>query len=789
MKSKSIQTEHSTNGTPAAPAIRRITVPVEGMDCADCARTVEQGLVNISGVKSASVNLINARADIAYDPAQTGRNAFVSRIEELGYSVPQQSADGSGSLRFRIEGMDCGDCARTVEKLVANLPGVEAAQVNFGAALLEVHGSGIRAGSIEGAVESAGFRAAPLGGTSAPQKRRFTLHQILTLAGTLLLAAGYLAIVLGAPHLVSTALFAAAIATGFPTARAALAALRVRRIDMNVLMTLAVVGAAVLGAWEEGAMTYVLYMIGTTLQAATIDRARQAIGALAKLVPDQATVLRGDREERVPLDSIAAGELVRIRPGERIGVDGFVERGRSSLNQAAVTGESIPVAAEPGSRVFAGSINGNGALEVRVSTPASDNTLARISAMVESAQAQRAPAQEFVDRFAARYTPLVVAGAALVATVPPLLFAQPFTDWFYRALVLLVIACPCALVIATPVAVVSALGNATRRGVLLRGGVALERLASLKALAFDKTGTLTRSRLTVTDILPVDGSSEEEVLALAAALEQSSEHPIGRTIVAAARERNLALAAVEDFQMQPGQGVRGSLGGKRYLLGGPRMMGEERILLHKAQPLMKPLTVQGKMVLLLAADRKPIAVFGLADLMRHNTPEVIQQLKQSGIRHIALLSGDSPAVAGAIAEAARVDEMRAGLLPADKVTALQELKARWHEVGMVGDGVNDAPALAAATTGIAMGMSGTDVALETADIVLMGDDLSKLPWAIRLARSTTALMRQNITIALVSKAVFLVLGAAGIANLWVAVFADMGVSLLVTLNALRLMRK
>lgn len=769
--------------------LKRETLLIAGMDCADCAKTLEQGLAAMPGVETASVNLIGGRANVAYDPSQVNHAALVHQVQELGYSVNERL----DRMRFRVEGMDCMDCARTVERVVCELPGVQSASVNFGAAILDVNGNQPDPLAVQRALDAAGYRArleGELARASLVKSRRLPERRvILTAAGALLLALGYLMTLLAVPSLVPVAFFAAAIATGYPTVRAAWQALRVRRIDMNVLMTIAVVGAAAIGAWEEGAMTYVLFMLGTTLQAATLDRARQAVRALAELTPDEASVLRDGDEVRLPIEQVSVGETVRIRPGERVGVDGQVLRGRSTLNQSAITGESIPVEVEPGAPVYAGSLNGTGALEVEVTEPATNNTLARIGALIEGAQAQRSPVEAFIDRFAAWYTPLVVVGAALIAVVPPLFFGQSFVTWFYRALVLLVIACPCALVIATPVAVVAALGNAMRKGVILKGGMALERLAAMRALAFDKTGTLTRSRPSLTDILPVDDSSPDDMLTIAASLEASSEHPLGHSIVAAARERGLTLVPVEDFHTEPGLGVSGTIAGKRYILGGPRLMAERKIFLHKAQPLMKPLTIDGKMVLLLATDRKPVAVLGLADLMRHNAPAVVKDLRATGIEHIALLSGDSPAVVQAVADATGVDTVRAGLMPGDKVTAMQELNTHWDHVGMVGDGVNDAPAMAAASVGIAMGASGTDVALETADVVLMGDDLSRLPWVIKLARSTHGLIRENIAIALVSKAIFLTLGALGIANLWVAVFADMGISLIVTFNALRLLRK
>jgi len=491
----------------------------------------------------------------------------------------------------------------------------------------------------------------------------------------------------------------------------------------------------------------------------------------------------------VPVDDVRLGDHVIVRPGEKVPLDGRVAAGQSHVNQAPVTGESLPVEKGAGDDVFAGTINGRGALEVEVTRLRRDSTLARIIHLVEQAQSQRAPSQTFVDRFARIYTPAVLGIAALIAFVPPLAFAASWTEWIYRSLVLLVISCPCALVISTPVSIVSALAAAARKGVLIKGGARLERLAAVRCVAFDKTGTLTSGRLQVTDIVPLNGAVPQQILALAASLESHSEHPIGEAIVRRATSDQVILAAARSFEALPGLGAQGTVGADAVLVGNRRLFQDWRLWSPEAEAAFETLSRLGRSIVAVSANGVAIGIIGVADETRSAAPEAIQMLRENGIQHVVLLTGDHQAPARAAAATLGIDEVRADLLPEEKLDAVKDLRRRHGALAMIGDGVNDAPALAAADVGIAMGVAGTDAALETADIALMADELAKIPYALRLSRATTRNIRANIGFSLALKAAFLILAVAGVATLWMAVVADMGASLIVIANALRLLRE
>ena len=521
-----------------------------------------------------------------------------------------------------------------------------------------------------------------------------------------------------------------------------------------------------------------------------MERARGAIRALMDLTPAEANVRDAvsGAFRRVPVDGIAVGDIVVVKPGEKIPLDGRVAAGESYVNQAPVTGESLPAEKRVDDEVFAGTINGRGALDVRVTRLRGDSTLARIIDMVERAQAQRAPSQTFVERFARVYTPVVLVLAFAIGTVPPVLFGGSWSDWIYRALVLLVISCPCALVISTPVSVVSALAAAARKGVLIKGGAHLERLAAVRCVAFDKTGTLTKGDLRVVGVASLNGALPERILQLAASLEVRSEHPIGTAIVARAREQDIALSSVEQFQALPGLGAEALVDGTRVVIGNHRLFEERGACspaLH-AQIEAATLAAGGQTMVVVGAEQ-PIGIIGVSDRPRESARDAVRMLRDHGVKHVALLTGDHEPAARALGAAVGVDEVRAGLLPADKVLAVEGLRRRFGTLAMVGDGINDAPALAAADVGIAMGVAGSDAALETADVALMADELLKIPYALRLSRATVRNIRANIAFSIALKAAFLVMAVMGIATLWMAVVADMGASLIVIANALRLL--
>ena len=478
-----------------------------------------------------------------------------------------------------------------------------------------------------------------------------------------------------------------------------------------------------------------------------------------------------------------------IRPGEKVPLDGRVQTGDSHVNQAPVTGESVPAEKTPGDDVYAGTINGRGALEVVVTRLRRDSTIARIVHLVEQAQAQRAPSQTFVDRFARVYTPVVLVLAVAVATVAPLLFGGSWGDWIYRSLVLLVISCPCALVISTPVSIVSALAAAARKGVLIKGGARLERLAAVRCVAFDKTGTLTRGELRVVDVAATDGLGSPEVLRLAASLEQRSEHPIGRAIVERAQRDSLALGVASGFQSLPGLGAEGLVGSERVVVGNHRLFEERGLCSAQAHARLELISASGCTAVMVARDQQTVGIIGVADEPRESAKAVVEMIRGQGVEHVVLLTGDHEVAAKSLAASLGITDYRASLLPEDKVTAVEELKRRYGVLVMVGDGVNDAPALATADVGIAMGVAGSDAALETADVALMADELAKIPFAIRLSRAAARNIKVNIGFSLVLKAAFLVMAVAGAATLWMAVVADMGASLIVIGNALRLLRE
>jgi len=801
-------------------------LPVTGLDCADCARTLESGIGRLAGVQWVSANFASSTLAVEYDGQQTDRPAILARIRGLGYDVQEPGHGGPGrdlstpEMVFQVAGMDCADCALHLEEALRNTPGVAQVRVDFALARLRVtpeDGSAVRA-TVEQVAEEMGYSLQVQEEQAervAPSKREWLWQRrrdLMTLVSGLLIAVAVTFQLLELPVLLVASTYVAAIVVGgFYIARAGWAALRTAHaLDMNALMTIAAVGAIFVGEWAEGAVAMFLFSLGNTLEGYTMDRARNAIRGLMDLSPRRATVVHGGREEQVRVEELRVGDRILVRPGERIPMDGVVLTGESAVNQAPITGESVPMEKAPGGEVYAGTVNGQGALMVRVTRLAANTTIARIIKMVEEAQSQKAPTQRFVDRFARVYTPLVIAIAAGVAILPPLVgwlsgtdtFGALFSQWVYRALVLLVIACPCALVISTPVSIVSAISSAARAGVLIKGGAHLEALGSLKVIAFDKTGTLTTGLPQVVDVRCLDHPDGlawtdcpacRRMLADAAAVERQSEHPLARAIVQAAEALGLVptLALAEGVQAMTGRGVRGRVNGHSLTVG-------THTYIHESEPELVggPLcnavhTAQasGHTAMVVRDDccgvRGYIAV---ADTLRPGVQAVMAALEKVGIEHTVMLTGDNEATARAIAASAGVKDVQAELLPERKVAAIELLLDRYGAVAMVGDGVNDAPALARASVGIAMGAAGTDTALEVADVALMADDLGKLPFAVRLSRQARRIIGQNVALSLGIKGLFLVLALTGSATLWMAVFADMGASLIVTLNGMRLLR-
>jgi Cd2+/Zn2+-exporting ATPase len=797
---------------------RHETLPVEGLDCPDCASTLESGVGRMDGVLWVSANFAASTLAVEYDTQRIARPAIVARIRSLGYEVPGPATE----MAFEVEGLDCADCALHLEEALRRTPGVERAEVDFALArlrLLPQPGSEVR-GTVEQVARQMGYtlhsegtRAQDVTGPGWRDWLARHRRDVATAGSGLLIVLGVALRLLGLPEAVIAGVFVAAILVGgFHVARAGWAALRAAHsLDMNALMTIAAVGAIFVGESAEGAVAMFLFSLGNSLESYSMSRARNAIRALMDLSPRRATVVYGDRQEEVPVEDLRLGDRFLVRPGERIPMDGRVLSGESAVDQAPITGESVPVAKGPGDEVFAGTINGQGALVVRITHLADDTTLARIIKMVEEAQSQKAPSQRFVDRFARVYTPAVIAVAAGIAVLPPLAgwlmgaseLAPLLGTWVYRALVLLVIACPCALVISTPVTIVSAIARAARAGVLIKGGAHLEALGGLKVIALDKTGTLTSGRPEVVEVRCVGHPPElawsdcadcRLALAEAAAVERRSEHLLAQAVVRAAAVHGLehAQPLAEEVQALMGRGVQGRVDGHLVTVA-------THSYIHETDPELRAGPFCDAVGAAEAAGRTAMIVrndccglrgyIAVADTLRPEVPGVLAALRQAGIEQTVMLTGDNQATAHAIAAAAGVDAMEAELLPEDKVAAIEGLLARYGAVAMVGDGVNDAPALARATVGIAMGAAGTDTALETADVALMADGLSQLPFALRLSRRARAVIGQNVALALGIKALFLGLAVAGLATLWMAVFADVGASLIVTFNGMRLLRQ
>lgn len=562
--------------------------------------------------------------------------------------------------------------------------------------------------------------------------------------------------------------------------------------DMRALMTVAIIGAAIIGEWSEGAVVVILFAISEVLERYSMDKARASIRSLMDIAPKEALVRRNGREFTIHVKEIDVGDIMIVKPGEKIAMDGEVTAGSSAVNQSAITGESVPAEKNVGNEVFAGSINGEGLMEVKVTKLVEDSTIAKIIHLVEEAQAEKAPSQAFVDRFAKYYTPIIILVAFLVAIVPPLLFNGDWNEWIYQGLAVLVVGCPCALVISTPVSIVTAIGNAAKNGVLVKGGVHLEEMGMLKAVAFDKTGTLTKGVPEVTDFVLLAGTDERKLLAKVAALENKSQHPLAAAIVRKAETVGVPFRQkqIEAFASVTGKGLKGAVDGATFHIGSPAYLNEimDGGIPSSASDKIAAMQAEGKTVMVVGADARLLALIAVADEVRESSREVVARLHELGVEKTIMLTGDNRGTAQAIGSLAGVSDIQSDLLPEEKLAFIKSLQKDHGKVAMVGDGINDAPALAAATVGIAMGGAGTDTALETADIALMADDLKKLPFTIKLSRKTLAIIKQNIAFSIGVKLLALLLVIPGWLTLWIAIFADMGATLIVTLNGLRLLR-
>ncbi|MDV6376883.1 heavy metal translocating P-type ATPase [Sporosarcina sp. GW1-11] len=691
---------------------------------------------------------------------------------------------------YRLQGLTCTNCAAKFEKNIRQIDTVEDVQLNFGASKLTVTGDA----SILQLEEAGAFDGIKV----FPEKQRVIKQHIpfwkkrenqTTIASLILLLAGYgVSTSNGGNNWLSIALFLAAILIGgYSLMKEGLRNLSKLDFDMSTLMTIAVIGAALIGDWAEGAVVVFLFSVSEALESYSIDKARNSISSLIDIAPSTAIVLRGGKEFEVDVENLQINDVILIKPGQKIAMDGEVIQGDSSVNQAAITGESVPVHKVLGDEVFAGTLNEEGSLQVRVTKLAEDTTIAKIIHLVEEAQAEKAPTQQFVDRFAKYYTPAILVISLLIMVIPPLTMGGLWGEWFYKGLVVLVVGCPCALVISTPIAIVTAIGNAARNGVLIKGGIHLEETGQIKVIAFDKTGTLTEGRPEVTDIISVSSMTEDEVLLQAASIEKFSQHPLASSIMRAAEKLTDSLIEVENFQSITGKGAKAVIDGQLVHVGSPNLYREMSPLGSSFEQQILDLQQQGKTVMMVWSEKGLNGIIAVADQVRKSSLSIIQKLYTIGIEKTVMLTGDNHSTAKAIGQQLGLSEVKAELLPHEKVQMIKSLR-QYGKVAMVGDGVNDAPALATANVGIAMGGAGTDTALETADIALMADDLEKLPYTIKLSKRTKQVILQNISIALGLKVLALLLIIPGWLTLWMAVMADMGATVIVVLNSLRLMR-
>jgi len=690
----------------------------------------------------------------------------------------------------RVEGMDCIECAKKIEKAVGSIEGVRQVRVSYTLGKLNVEvDKRVAADAISSTLRRLGYGVKE---EEAPLEDFFTLrnkHLLVTVLSGLFFAVGAVGeFVLREPLLYLPAYAAAIVIGGYYIARRGIASIAERYLDMNVLMIVAVAGAVLIAAYEEAASIVFLFSLAELLESFAVARTRRSIGELLDFAPRSAVVLRDGKETTVDVTDVRVGDVAVVRPGERLPMDGEVVSGESSVEESAITGESVPVRKRAGDPVFGGTLNGSGALEVRVTRRFEDTVISKIVQLVEEAEAAKAPSERFVDRFARRYTPAVILIAAATMVLPTLLFGQPLEQWFYRGLVLLVVACPCALVISTPVSVVSAISGGARRGVLFKGGLFLEKMGDVKVVAFDKTGTLTQGRTVVEDIVPFGDHSVREVLKLAASAENRSEHPLARAVMAKAREHDIEVEQGAAFESFAGKGVGIQILNRHVYAGSPQFFRERGVDLTPWDGMITSKGAAGTTVVLVGSEDEMMGLLTIRDTPRPEAREVVDGLKAMGVE-VVMLTGDDVPVARAVAEELGISEYQARMLPQDKLAAVDELRARHGTLLMVGDGVNDAPALAKADVGMAMGVAGTDVALEAADVALMGDDLRLLLYGIRLGRRSRRVIRQNVGAALAVKLALTVLAFPGIVTLWMAILiGDLGVSLAVIANALRLNR-
>ena len=703
---------------------------------------------------------------------------------------------------YRVQGFSCANCAGKFEGNVQKLPEVTDAKVNFGASKISVYGTATldeleQAGAFENLKVTPETKIGVTNQKTDDKKEEDPFHKkhSTLLYSILLIAFGFISMAVnGNDNILTPLLFIASMLIGGSNMlKTGLINLTKLEFDMRTLMTVAVIGGVLIGEWAEVAIVVVLFAISEALERFSMERARKSISSLMDIVPKEALIKRNGHEQLIHVDDIMVNDVMIVKPGQKISMDGIITSGHSSVNQAAITGESLPVEKSNNDEVFAGTLNEEGFLEVKITKLIEDTTISKIIHLVEEAQGERAPAQAFVDKFAKYYTPAIMVLALLVATVPPLFFNAEWSTWVYQGLAVLVVGCPCALVISTPISIVSAIGNAAKHGVLIKGGIHLEEMGSLKTIAFDKTGTLTKGVPALTDYKVLDSDTNgTELMSIVSALENRSQHPLASAIIKKADSMNADYnnIVINHFSSITGRGIQGDVNNETYYIGSPALFTELNTpnFNSELQQEVTALQEHGKTVMLAGTSDKVLALIAVADEVRETSKRVIQKLHEVGIDKTVMLTGDNQSTAKAIAEHVGVSDVQSELMPEDKLNAINKLKEKYKHVGMVGDGVNDAPALAASTVGIAMGGAGTDTALETADVALMGDDLQKLPFTVKLSRKTLNIIKANITFAIAIKVLALLLVIPGWLTLWIAILSDMGATILVALNSLRLIK-
>ncbi|WP_341284499.1 heavy metal translocating P-type ATPase [Priestia megaterium] len=758
---------------------------VYGMDCPSCAATIEKSLKTLNDIQHVTLNYNTGKLQVAA-ASESALLLIPSSVEKLGFNI--ETIQSNKKMKtYLIEGMDCAACANTIVNHLKTVPAVKDVRVNFSTGKAQIEHDN-EADDIIKEVSKAGYTATLV--TSSRQSAESRHHKgqngPIVFSG-ILIALGFIGSHTGIASYMTTVLYAIAmIVSGYKPAKSAYYGIKSRSLDMNVLMTVAALGAAVIGEWLEGATVVWLFALGVALQTRSIEQTRNSIRGLMDLAPSEAWVKENGQLIKKAAEDISIGTTIVVKPGDRIPLDGEIINGESSINQAPITGESIPVDKIIGDAVYAGTINESGSLEVKVTKLVEDTTISKIIHLVEEAQEKKAPTQAFVDKFATIYTPIVFILALFIMVIPPL-FDGAWSEWFYKGLELLVVACPCALVISTPVAIVSAIGNAAKNGVLIKGGTFLEKAGAINAIAFDKTGTLTEGKPAVSEVVSL-AAEENQLLAITKTLEDYSNHPIARAIVNYAAEKKVDSLQGSNFKILTGKGVQATIQETVYYAGNAKLFSDLGTPLSHCWSHIEKLQNKGKTIIIVGTAKSVLGIISVADTIRHTTVSALESLKQNGMQQIVMLTGDNEGTAKMIASESRVDRYFADLLPEDKVKAIQQLQHEGYQTAMVGDGINDAPALATADLGIAMGGAGTDTAMETADIVLMADNLEKLPHTMKLSRKALAVIKQNIWFSIIVKVIALAFIFPGWLTLWIAVLSDTGAALLVILNSLRLLK-